>query len=317
MIYVIYAPKNLGGVRKFSESLYTGLISIGEDCILVVGLFSLFKLTFFKKKYNYFLIASLEAGFFLPFYKKNIFILHGFPTYTGYRFIKYFIYSFVFRIFSNLTRNVVSVSYFTKSMNRIFHNIKTDFVVYNPIQDFYLKYNFEPSYKNKTIIYVGRIHESKGVRNIIKGFTTFSHYNPGYNLKIIGDGPDYNFCVQLANNNLNIKFLGMISDPFLLSKEYSEAEIFISLNDSEPFGIVFLEALRFQLKIIAPIIGGHIEFIPNSYSFYQIFDVNSYEEIALKLYLASVEDIPKSVDLSSFSSEFIAKKYRDIAIIQD
>jgi glycosyltransferase involved in cell wall biosynthesis len=109
----------------------------------------------------------------------------------------------------------------------------------------------------------------------------------------------------------------MVSDPFLLSKEYSEAEIFISLNDSEPFGIVFLEALRFQLKIIAPIIGGHNEFIPNSYSFYQIFDVNSYEEIALKLYLASVEGIPKSVDLSSFSSEFIAKKYRDIAIIQD
>ena len=88
MIYIVYSPKNFGGVRNFSRSLHHGLENIKENCILIEGLINLLIYTIFKKKGNYVLIASLNAGLMLPFYKNNIFILHGFPNYFNYGFIE-------------------------------------------------------------------------------------------------------------------------------------------------------------------------------------------------------------------------------------
>ena len=77
--------------------------------------------------------------------------------------------------------------------------------------------------------------------------------------------------------HLNVVFLGRITQENL-AHYYSLSEIFVSLNPSEPFGIVFPEALLSQCKIVCPYTGGQVEYLSDyskSVAFVDETDENS------------------------------------------
>ena len=81
----------------------------------------------------------------------------------------------------------------------------------------------------------------------------------GDNLTVIGDGPEHNNLVKLANGASNIKFLPQMSQTELKKKlVQADAYLFPSL---EPFGLAPIEAMACGVPVIAFGEGGALDYI--------------------------------------------------------
>ncbi len=113
----------------------------------------------------------------------------------------------------------------------------------------------------------------------------------GWNLKIIGDGPERNRLKKMAKDN--IEFLGLVSDS-TLPKYYSHARALI-FPQEEDFGIVPLESMASGRPVIAFRGGGALETIEED-STGRFFDFQT----TLSLY-----DIVRDFKESYFDSQYI------------
>lgn len=98
---------------------------------------------------------------------------------------------------------------------------------------------------------VGRIHEVKGYDRFLRVLSKLKEENllNELNINIIGDGPEYENIVNLNNElNLNITFLGQISNPY---KEMKNADLFILPSKFEAFGLVVLESMILHVPVLA------------------------------------------------------------------
>jgi glycosyltransferase involved in cell wall biosynthesis len=85
-------------------------------------------------------------------------------------------------------------------------------------------------------------------------------------MRIIGGGPLEPRLQELARCYGQVDLVGFV-DEEKKADIMARSEIFISLSDFEPMGVVFVEALLSGCKIVAPHCGGHREFIPVGYPF--------------------------------------------------
>lgn len=99
--------------------------------------------------------------------------------------------------------------------------------------------------KQKTILYVGRLEQRKGVKHLLHAFKILSDQNKNVSLIIAGDGPDRAKLETLAQylNLENVDFLGFISDKEKIHYMRT-ADLYCSpALYGESFGIVLLEAM--------------------------------------------------------------------------
>lgn len=104
-----------------------------------------------------------------------------------------------------------------------------------------LSYEIERDVRKKnTIIYVGRLDSGqKRVDRLIKIWEMISPLMPDWDLKIIGDGPDYDRLKRMAKNIDRISFLGFKSP----ETYYKESSILCMTSTHEGFGMVLIEAM--------------------------------------------------------------------------
>lgn len=112
----------------------------------------------------------------------------------------------------------------------------------------------KPGNKNKTIFYVGRLENRKGVNYLIKAMAVLCERRPEVRLIIAGSGPDRKK-LELLTKNLeltkSIKFVGFISDAEKLNYlKTADLACFPALY-GESFGIVLLEAMASGLVTVA------------------------------------------------------------------
>ena len=112
---------------------------------------------------------------------------------------------------------------------------------------------------------VGRLHPDKDQETLIRAFAKAKHALPENTLLIIiGKGKlqqKLHDLAQSLNVEDNIKFIGYIKD----AKRYFTAfDIFVLTSDSEPFGMVVLEAMIANLPIICSDCGGAKEIVENT-----------------------------------------------------
>lgn len=107
--------------------------------------------------------------------------------------------------------------------------------------------------KNKTILYIGRLEQRKGVKHLLHAFKILSDANPNASLVIAGDGPDRAKLEALAADlHLdNVSFVGFISEKekvhYLRTTDvYCSPALY-----GESFGIVLLEAMASGLVTVA------------------------------------------------------------------
>ncbi|MEM3638092.1 MAG: glycosyltransferase family 4 protein [Conexivisphaerales archaeon] len=122
----------------------------------------------------------------------------------------------------------------------------------------------------KTILFVGRLIERKGVDILLRAFSQIVKEFPDLKLVIVGDGPEYFKLKQLCQELKiieKVEFTGELRGKEL-TKRYAEASIFVLPSrkipdDIEGFGTVFLEAAAFAVPSISTFTGGIPEAIIN------------------------------------------------------
>ena len=117
--------------------------------------------------------------------------------------------------------------------------------------------------ERKSILFVGRLIERKGVRHLIRALGTLTSRLP-VRLDIIGDGPERARLEALARElGLEgvVAFRGRVSDEEL-RRAYASADAFVlpsvldARKDTEGLGVVLLEAMNYSVPVIASDIGG-------------------------------------------------------------
>ena len=202
-----------------------------------------------------------------------------------------FLFNFAKKFFNKIT----FFSSFTKSNLEEKINFKNSTVkkVINPI--IYLKEKNIKSkkFKNKTILCIGEIKPRKGYHFLIKVLSELNNvYNKNYNLIIIGNLDNFAYGNKLKNLikkfNLQkkVKILTNVNEKEL-SFYYKKSHIFTLLskkhgNHFEGFGIVYLEALYYNLPIIISKESGAKDLI-NINSNLKTFSPNNYKKIAKEI----------------------------------
>jgi phosphatidyl-myo-inositol alpha-mannosyltransferase len=108
--------------------------------------------------------------------------------------------------------------------------------------------------KNKTIFYVGRLEQRKGVKHLIHAFKLLTDKKPDVTLVLAGDGPE-RAKLELLVHDLDIEskveFLGFVSDKEKIHY-LRTADIYCSpALYGESFGIVLLEAMATGIVTVA------------------------------------------------------------------
>jgi len=181
--------------------------------------------------------------------------------------------------------------------------LKKESVDKNKVEELKKKYNLIPSARDKkTLLTVSRLVESKGIDQVIKSLPKVWEQIPNLVYLIVGDGPEKEnlkkisppiFKGGLGGVNKNIIFTGAVPHSEL-ANYYALADAFILtpkslpifkgeikrglINDTESFGIVYLEAKEFNLPIIAGKVGGASE-ITKNYDKMVLVDTENLQEI--------------------------------------
>jgi len=107
--------------------------------------------------------------------------------------------------------------------------------------------------KEKTVLYVSHIMESKGYDKVIE----FAKHNPEVNFIIIGHGdpPDEKIMRSAVKNNKNILWKKNVPIKELV-KWYNRADVFVLPSYYEAFGRVIAEAMACELPVVSTRVGG-------------------------------------------------------------
>jgi len=124
---------------------------------------------------------------------------------------------------------------------------------------------FQPSKcESKTIIFVGRLHERKGIDKLLSSFSNVIKKDSEAKLRIVGSGEDEarlkKIAKQLNLTSKNLKFLGFVPEKELPDL-YSSSSIFALPSYYEGFGIVLIEAMSAGLPLVSVRTGGATEVI--------------------------------------------------------
>lgn len=137
-------------------------------------------------------------------------------------------------------------------------------VIYNGVKHF--SYNPAVVEKDKYFLFVGRLEESKGIRDVINVFCSFAERNYDYNLLIAGDTNNYAYKRELKDKvssmglNDRIHFLGNRKD---IDNLMQKATAIIVSSSKEAFGLISAEAAFNKCLIIGKNTGGTAEQIEN------------------------------------------------------
>ena len=107
-----------------------------------------------------------------------------------------------------------------------------------------------------SLIYLGRLEEYKGIRELIAGFSKVAEKFPEAKLHIYGTGPLSDFCQKHSSSQ--IIYHGFTDEPL---KKISEAEIFILPSYIEGLSLSLIDATMLSKAIIATNIDGNPEVV--------------------------------------------------------
>lgn len=107
-----------------------------------------------------------------------------------------------------------------------------------------------------SLIYLGRLEEYKGIRELITGFSKVAEKFPEAKLHIYGTGPLSSFCQKHSSSQ--IIYHGFTDEPL---KKISEAEIFILPSYIEGLSLSLIDATMLGRAIITTNIDGNPEVV--------------------------------------------------------
>jgi glycosyltransferase involved in cell wall biosynthesis len=119
----------------------------------------------------------------------------------------------------------------------------------------------------KIVGFIGAIvDEHKGVCTILESAKLLQN-REDIHFVLIGNGIDYNLCVNRSRYLKNITFLGFQNNP---QKFINDFDVFVFPSNHEGLGSTLLDVMRFGKPIIASSVGGIVDLIKDSENGYLI-----------------------------------------------
>jgi glycogen(starch) synthase len=117
----------------------------------------------------------------------------------------------------------------------------------------------------KTILYVGRLIDIKGIDHLLDAMPRVLSLYPEAKLKIVGDGPWKEILIRQAKDqgiDHAVEFVGEVPHDAVFSY-YSEADLVVQPSKYECGGLAVAEAMIIGTPVIATYVGGLPEIIKN------------------------------------------------------
>lgn len=258
---LITGGREVGGLSSFAEALAEGFTELGipAEIIPPSRIWSRWR---DLRNPEILKILSTTAVFAAPFAKRAICVAHGCPCadVQGWRKVFGFLASYKL---TNLCRKTPLVAVSEYSAIHLLHifNVRFEAVIQNPVKQVFLEKYPGPDPERCYITYVGRLHPSKNVHRLLPAIRTVLDETPGLRACIIGDGDQKNM-LQTAYADQRIEFTGALNSAAVREKLRSTL-VFVSGNQTEPFGITYLEALSQGCNVAMPASGGGLEIHPD------------------------------------------------------
>lgn len=136
----------------------------------------------------------------------------------------------------------------------------------------------------ENLLYVGRLHKSKGIDILIRAFSRLTEEYPSHHLDIIGRGPFLNELLELTHSlgiSDKVRFLGEKSKEAVL-KAYKKSYCTIVPSHSEAFGFTVIEAMSVGTCVIGANNTGIKEIITHEETGL-LFETGNSDALALQL----------------------------------
>lgn len=261
----LFSSLKTGGIKTYCETLEKSLKNNNFQVIVVkkkiqaiqVLLNYLFKKSF--KKNNKIRFITWGIYNLIPFKRDNhLCIFHGFPSIRQQGFLRFILNLFTIYICKLRNSKSVSISKYVHSILLDVYSFKTK-VIRNAIPlNVIMKSkkiddrNFE---KKIDITFLGRPTKFKFPMQMVNHIKYLSTKN--YKISIIGQSK---YLDSLANElkNKNITIYGNLEYDSIRNILFDSKLIF-NCSDSEPFGLIYLEALYNLCHVFSPRSGGSLE----------------------------------------------------------
>lgn len=171
-----------------------------------------------------------------------------------------------------------------------------------PQQDF----NSNESY----IVYAGRISEEKGIKELIKVFSSLRDLN--LKLKIIGEGPLLDEIV-LNNQNKEIEIIGVLDNQKVLDIISKSSGVVITTKMFEGQPTLLCEASALGVPSIFPKTGGISEFFPDNYPL--AYEQFNYDE--LKVQIKKLNDLDFVQQVGNSNKSYIKKLLNEESLYKE
>lgn len=182
-----------------------------------------------------------------------------------------------------------------------FSNIQNEFITISPGVDNELFISSRPSTKevNKSLLYVGRVEEYKGIQYVIHALEYLSKISDDrYILNIVGSGPFENKLKKtVGKTNVEVNWHGWASGEKLW-QQYRKADLLVLLSSYETFGIVVAEALASKVPALVVESSALKEFVDNKVCF-SVKNPTDAKELGDKIY----EICDMDIDFSGLSDD--------------
>jgi glycosyltransferase involved in cell wall biosynthesis len=303
--------KAAGGVASYAQTLQCGFRALGIEAeVIEPG--KIFNRLDELCDPETLKILSTTAVFAVPLARRALAIAHGFPCVANQGWLRSagVIASYKLANASRGAQLVVVSDYSALHLATIF-NLRIDGVIRNPLHPIFAEAAPE-DVERKAITYVGRLHSSKNVHKILPAMIDCLDEFDELEVLIIGEGPERARLEAIANKNPRVRFLGAL--PARDVRELlRQSCVFISANPTEPFGIVYLEALSQGCCIAMPASGGGLEIAPELIGQQIHLFASSIEHGAVVAALTTALEQPAAnVLLKAHTAQSVAESYLKI-----
>jgi glycosyltransferase involved in cell wall biosynthesis len=306
---LISGGREIGGIGSFADSLREGFTALGIAAEILPP-FGIFRRVRELRDPKILKILSTTAVFAAPFARRTICMAHGFPcvAHQGWLRTLAVIASFKLATVFHGTQLVCVSDYSALHLQSIF-GLRVDSVIRNPVHPMFLEEAPEADRERNAMIYVGRLHSAKNIDRLLPAMRDLLDENSGLQICIVGEGPLRPALESLAGGDNRIEFLGGLPLRQVLGRLRC-SRVFVSGNPTEPFGIVYLEALSQGCAVAMPASGGGLEIAPELIG-RQIFlfpTAMEREDIASALRKALKAE-PVIATLSNYSASSVCQSY--------
>lgn len=181
------------------------------------------------------------------------------------------------------------------------------------------KVSFEGSHDNiKEIVYVGRLHSSKGINTLIQAFSDSLKIHKDIKLTIAGEGEEHQNLIALTeklNISENVSFTGRLSKKEVLEL-MARAYFVVVPSIVEAFGYVTIEAMSVKTAVIGSNSTGIAEIIRDGIDGL-LFEPKNSKELGEKMIkLLNDENLNKKLSIQGYQ-RFLEKFEYQKAVERD